>query len=320
MEIGIVSYYSGVKIVDFAGLVTDDVMRAVAEGDRRFAIEQRRPEYVVARYPAPLALEGGLTEGDLAAGYKLLYGADGVGVFEAVRPLQDERDFSRAADLLNVHPGTVFIPRQRVDSALADALDRAVAPHGSMFVRTLSGEGRDFGSKRFAYVSFREGHVDAVEPMLEDYDIGTFAVLPRFDFDEPRERLDEWNAVTIRGSSESALHLTTESNKAYVSVPTDPFAPWLAGHLRVRYRVREATDCANGKAQGGFFWITEEDRAWGLHGKFIPFSVDTSGDWSNLDIDLSENPEWNGSGIVQALRYDPVCCLATLDIDYFRLE
>jgi hypothetical protein len=83
MEIGIIGYYSGSKIVDFAGLVSPGVMPAVASGRRRYVLDTFHPDYVVARYPIPQALEGGLTESELVADYEFLFGARGVGVFEA---------------------------------------------------------------------------------------------------------------------------------------------------------------------------------------------------------------------------------------------
>jgi hypothetical protein len=85
MEIGIIGYLSESKIVDFAGLVSRGVMPAVAAGKRRYALDVFRPDYVVVRYPIPLTLEGGLTEGELTANYQFLFGAGGVGVFRAVR-------------------------------------------------------------------------------------------------------------------------------------------------------------------------------------------------------------------------------------------
>jgi hypothetical protein len=321
MEIGIIGYYSGSKIVDFAGLVSKGVMPAVAAGDRRYVLEAFRPDYVVARCPVPLTLEGGLTESEIDASYQSLFAADGVCVARALRPPKGGAwDVSADAEKLNAYPGTVFIAKEHIEDGQLDALDHAVEPHGSLFVRTLSGESRDVTLKRFAYASFREGHVAAVEPLMDASELDLVQRLPRFEFDDPRDNFGEWNDVATRGPEDSMLHIETRKPDAYLAVPVVPFAPWLAGRLRIRLRVNHATRCTNGGKEGALLWVTDRDRHWGTHGKSIPFTVKTDGEWHELRIELRELAEWNGSGIVKDVRYDPLYCVADMDIDYFRFE
>jgi hypothetical protein len=321
MEIGIIGYYSGSKIVDFAGLVSPGVMPAVASGQRRYVLDTFHPDYVVARYPIPQALEGGLTESELAADYQFLFGASGVGVFRALRPPKGGHwDVSGDAERLNGYPGTVFIAKEYMDPDERDALDHAVAPHGSLFVRSLAGDARDVSLKRYAYASFREGHLNAIEPLSEASDVPVLSQLPDFEFDSPSERFGEWHDVTVRGPEESMLHVTTRSVDGYLSVPITPFAPWFAGTARIRMRVTRFTGCQNGGREGFIFWVTDRDETWGARDKSAPFSVPTDGEWHEIVIELRDRAAWNGSGIITNLRYDPLHCLADVDVDYFRIE
>jgi hypothetical protein len=320
MEIGIIGYYSGSKIVDFAGLVSPDVMPAIASGRRRYVLDTFHPDYVVARYPIPQLLEGGLTESELVADYRFLFGASGVGVFEVLRPKNGQWDVSADADRLNGYPGTVFIAKEHIDPNQRDALDRAVAPHGSIFVRSLAGETRDVSLKRYAYASFREAHVNAIEPLIEAPDVAGLSQLPSFEFDSPEERFGEWHDVTVRGPEESTLHVATRSADGYLAVPIAPFAPWFAGTLRIRMRVNRFSSCIDGGRQGKIFWVTDRDETWGARDKEIPFAVAADGQWHDIVIDLRERAAWNGSGIITHLRYDPLDCIADLDVDSFRIE
>jgi hypothetical protein len=320
MEVGIIGYYSESKIVDFAGLVSPGVMPAVASGNRRFVLGAFRPQYVVARYPIPLGLEGGLTEDDLTANYQFHYGAGGVGVFRAIRPPRGGRwDVSSDADRLNAYPGTVFIAKESIDQEELEALDHAVAPHGSLLVRSLSGEERDVGLKRHAYASFREGHVETIRLLLDASEVEGVARLPAFEFDAPWENFGEWSHVTTRRSKGSMVHITTSDPDSYVSVPVARFAPWFAGRLRIRMRVTRSS-CARGSRDGSLFWLTDLDETWGSRDKHVEFSVPTDGEWHEIRIDLTQHAAWNGSGLITDLRYDPLHCVAEIDVDYFRLE
>jgi hypothetical protein len=227
---------------------------------------------------------------------------------------------SADADRLNAHPGTFFIAKQRIDQGELDALDRAVAPHGSIVVRSLFRNERDVTFKRYAYASFREGHLEAIEPLMDDSEVEALSHLPRFEFDSPSESFDGWKDAETHSLGGSMLHVITSDPDSYLAVPIAPFAPWLAGSVSIRMRVTRFTDCPSAHADGALFWVTETDRSWGARDKLVPFSVVTDGEWHEIRLDLSDHAAWSGSGVIRELRFDPLHCVGTMDLDYFRIE
>jgi hypothetical protein len=85
-------------------------------------------------------------------------------------------------------------------------------------------------------------------------------------------------------------------------------------------RVTHFSRCLNGGREGELYWVTDRDETWGARDKMVPFSVPADGEWHEIVISLRERAAWNGSGVVTHLRYDPIDCVADLDVDYFRIE
>jgi len=321
MEIGIIGYFSERKIVDFAGLATPAVAKAVAQGDLRFALKRFDPDYVVVRYPVPARLEGGLTEAEVYSNYKLLYATAGIAVVQQIRPdSSGHRQVATAPQLqrLEAFENTVFILRQPLSSTDLVVLNEAVAPRGDIVAVSYSASEHDIWQKRYSYLSVKEGHSFVIETVLEPWQVEVFWKPPRFEFDDRNEKFGAWKDTTVTGPDNSMLHVSITGPDPYVSVPVKPFAPWFRARLKLRVRVRPRGNCDVPMA--GLLWVTDRDPSWAAQDKAVHFPMPTDGQWHELTINLGDNPAWNGSGIVNGLRYDPIYCPADLDLDWFRFE
>ena len=249
MEIGIIGYYSGRRIVDFAGLATRGVARAVAAGDLRFALDHFHPDFVIARYPSPGRLEGGLTARDLRSDFRWVFGADGIGVFQPMgrtqaRPIEEQEN-------------TVFIVRGSLDGAAMNALNSTLERRGSAISTSWPRDDRPIAGKRFSYVVFEDGKPGVITPVLDASQAELFAQPVRLDFDRPDEKLGAWNQVAVAEPANSLLHVSTKGTDPYLTVPVAPFAPWFMKALRIRVRARAPGPCDG--ASGGMLWITNFD-------------------------------------------------------------
>lgn len=150
MEIGIIGYYSERRIVDFAGLASRGVARAVAAGDLRFALDRFHPDFVVARYPVPARLEGGLTEQELSRNYRWVFEAGGIGVFARAPPE------SGSAGRFLEQENTVFILQRPLDPAAIAAMNSKLASRGSALSVSWWRGDHEMRGKRFSYVGFKE--------------------------------------------------------------------------------------------------------------------------------------------------------------------
>ena len=64
VEIGILSYFSGRRILDLVGLVHPEIGPHLAEGDVSWPVRERKPEFVLLHDPPWPSIETGLVETD----------------------------------------------------------------------------------------------------------------------------------------------------------------------------------------------------------------------------------------------------------------
>ena len=220
---------------------------------------------------------------------------------------------------LSAEPDTVFIDQDRIATPHLEALNAALKPSGNVLARSFAGPREQRDSRRYAYVTFREGHVDSIRSMLSSADVEPLSRLPLFEFDDGGETFRAWHdsAVAREGPF---LRVTMKSPGSFLSVPVSRFAPWFVRGVRMRTRSTKLEACRNPEVVGSLYWLTEEDRDWGANGKYVTFKIEKARRWKETYVDLTDNSVWNGSGIVTALRYDPADCAGEMLVDFLRFE
>lgn len=185
-EIGTIGFTSRRKLLDFAGLATPSVARALGQGNNRGVFDAFEPDYVVTRYPSPWQIEG-LTEEERRAHYEevSIYSIPGrsVGLYRSTE-LDVPEILSRLESAVDEGGGPVLVvTRHPIPGSKMRSLREGVAELDSLAGRVFWNEpvSSSVAAERHFLATFEQGRLTALEEVTRNETAAYLEVHRRFD-------------------------------------------------------------------------------------------------------------------------------------------
>jgi hypothetical protein len=245
--------------------------------------------------------------------YKMVFSYGGIGVF--ARTTYDRAENLKR--LMNLSH-SLIIPRHWIpDEELRWMNEQLEDRKDVRIARSLFHTNHDIGTFDYYYSTFREGRLDTLVKRVDRYDAATLSSPVVLDFRSPASSFEPLNTIEVR-IDDSLLKVRTLTGDSYMGRAVGPLAPWFFGEVEFKARMSATRGCH--PTGGWIFWTTDEDSRWGAGGKSAGFHPIADGRFHVYKIPLSDLPAWNGSGIVEGLRLDPMNCPGTAEFEYVRIQ